>query len=789
MGRFIYLDNAATTPLHTRALDAMMPYLTSDYGNPSATYALAKTAGDAVQRARRTVASILACKPTEVIFTSGGTESINTAIKGVAFQQKKARAGNHIVTSVIEHHAVLHACQYLERFGFEVTYVPVDRHGLVDPAGVASAVTERTALVSIMTANNEVGTIQPVIEIAAAVRERAQALKKRIPFHTDAVQAPNSLRLNFADHGIDLLSLAAHKFRGPKGMGVLFVRRGVPFLAQQNGGGQERQRRAGTENVAGIVATAEALRITQEGLEADSARIRSLAARLRDGILSSIPDARINGHPERRLANNVSVSFDGADARDLLAGLDAAGVACSAGAACGATTLEPSHVLIAMGVPIERAISTLRFSLGHETAAADIDYVLEHLPEIVEQSRGTRLAAARLDADARPSPCYDPRMSERYWEFVVHDARGRRRRGTVTWCDALPSPLAPPSPPAEFAIVVLTSKSHIASAPDATAICIPGVPKIRPITDPAPQHLPARVESLTLPPHRMARYAAGRIVMPVSGLIEPADVFPPHNDHPRLDRLALALLEVADADALAPYTALIRHEFGLSRGADPLEALGTRLVPADPESRPPARAPGVLRLAKALRRMREGNAPETAFEQFTEDVRFLKLFDDGDQAWPRDALGRLLDDVLDPPRPTPRHGADAAGGTPMRPPRHRTSCPSAAGRAMYRRRRMRERHHQAAVRGRRQRARVRHPPRLRARQSRRGVRRQPPQRRHVGGKQAGEEARHGVQPEDRHLRTRRGRDRRPPHRHRQDPHVQQRQRHRRARAHPQAAAR
>lgn len=394
MPRFIYLDNAATTPLHARALEAMLPYLTSEFGNPSATYALAANASSAVQRARRTVASILGCRPTEVIFTSGGTESINTAIKSVAFQQKKARAGNHIVTSAIEHHAVLHACQYLERFGFDVTYVPVDRYGLVDPADVASAMTDRTVLVSIMTANNEVGTIEPVFEIAAAVRAQAAALKKRIPFHTDAVQAPNSLRMTFPEHGVDLLSLAAHKFRGPKGMGILYVRRGVPFLAQQNGGGQERQRRAGTENVAGIVAAAEALRLTQETVEIDTARIRALATRLRDGILASIPRSELNGHPERRLANNVSVSFDGADARDLLADLDAAGIACSAGAACGATTIEPSHVLVAMGVPLERAVSTLRFSAGYETTEADIDAVLERLPAIVERSRAHRLVVA-----------------------------------------------------------------------------------------------------------------------------------------------------------------------------------------------------------------------------------------------------------------------------------------------------------------------------------------------------------------------------------------------------------
>jgi cysteine desulfurase len=387
MERMIYLDHAATTPLDPGVLEAMMPYLTRSFGNPSATYALAREAGDAVRAARRTVASILGARPNEVIFTSGGTESINTAIKGVAFQQKKARGGDHIVTSTVEHHAVLHACQYLERFGFDVTYVPVDAMGRVDPRDVAAAIGERTALVSIMLANNEVGTIQPVADIATAVRERAASLKKRIPFHTDAVQAPNSLPLRVDELGVDLLSLSAHKFRGPKGMGVLYVRRGIPFLAQQNGGGQERQRRAGTENVAGIVGTADALHRTQATLDEDRARIAGLSARLRDGIMRSIPACALNGDPESRLANNVSISFDGADAQELLADLDAAGVACSAGAACGATTIEPSHVLLAMGMSLERAASTLRLSLGHTTTAEEIDRVLDILPAIVEKSR------------------------------------------------------------------------------------------------------------------------------------------------------------------------------------------------------------------------------------------------------------------------------------------------------------------------------------------------------------------------------------------------------------------
>jgi cysteine desulfurase len=290
---------------------------------------------------------------------------------------------------------VLHACQYLERFGFDVTYVPVDHHGIVDPYDVARAMTPQTALVSVMTANNEVGTIEPVFEIATAVRERAAQLGKRVPFHTDAVQAPNTLRMDFAKHGIDLLSLAAHKFRGPKGVGVLYIRKGVPFLAQQNGGGQERQRRAGTENVAGIVGLATALRITQDQLEADRARIGALALRLRERVLATIPGTMLNGHPEQRLVNNVSISFDGADARDLLEDLDAAGIALSAGAACGATTLEPSHVLLAMGIPLELAAATLRFSLGHDTTDADIDYVLDLLPEIIERSRRKRFVPAK----------------------------------------------------------------------------------------------------------------------------------------------------------------------------------------------------------------------------------------------------------------------------------------------------------------------------------------------------------------------------------------------------------
>jgi cysteine desulfurase len=392
--RTVYLDHAATTPLHPQALEAMMPFLTSSFGNPSATYGLATVSADAVTSARKRVAATLGCRPAEIVFTGAGSESINTAIKGVAFQQKKARAGNHIVTSQIEHHAVLHACQYLERFGFEVTYLPVDTAGLIAPDDVKRSITDRTVLVSIMTANNEIGTIESIEEVAAAVGERAAELRRRIPLHTDAVQAPNTLALSQLSEHVDLLSLSAHKFRGPKGVGVLYIRRGVPFLAQQNGGGQERQRRAGTENVAGIVGAAEALELTQRSVQEDSSRIRALAVQLRDGILKTVPRTELNGHPDRRLANNVSISFQGADARDLVADLDRAGIMVSAGAACNATTIEPSHVLIACGMPLERAASTLRFSLGHDTSQADIDYVLATLPAVVERSRANHATFA-----------------------------------------------------------------------------------------------------------------------------------------------------------------------------------------------------------------------------------------------------------------------------------------------------------------------------------------------------------------------------------------------------------
>lgn len=387
MKRTVYFDHAATTPLHPKALEAMLPYLNDRFGNPSGAYVLGRQAARAVDEARRTVAEVLDCRPREVVFTGAGTESINLAIKGVAFALKLAGMGNHIVTSTAEHHAVLHSCEYLERFGFETTYVPVDRFGMVSPQAVADALTDRTVLVSVMLANNEVGTINPVAEVAAAVRERGKKLQRRIPVHTDAVQAANSLELSVQALGVDLLSLSSHKFYGPKGTGVLYIRGGTPLLALQSGGGQERQRRSGTENVAAIVGTAAALRLAQESRAEHSTLSRRLRDRIVEGVLAALPAATLNGHPQQRLPNNAHFSFEGAESDDMLAALDKRGVAASAGSACTSATWEPSHVLVAMGVPLARAVAALRLTVGPDNTDDEVDYLLSLLPQVVAESR------------------------------------------------------------------------------------------------------------------------------------------------------------------------------------------------------------------------------------------------------------------------------------------------------------------------------------------------------------------------------------------------------------------
>lgn len=380
MQDYVYLDHAATSPLDPRVAGAMLPWVSGRFGNPSAQNRYGREADAAVEAARVAVAGVLGCRPAEVVFTSGGSESVNAALKGVAFAQQFARLGSHVVVSAIEHHAVLHTVQYLEKFGFETTVVGVEASGRIDPDEVARAVRPDTALVSIMLANNEIGTIQPLREIGAAVRERSEALGRVIPIHTDAVQAPLWLALDVEELGVDSLSLSAHKFGGPTGAGVLYLRRGVPFLAQQTGGGQERQRRAGTEHVAGIVGTGAALALADAERPETRRRASLLAERLIDGIRAAVPGAVLNGDEGSRVPGIINFSFPGAEGERLVLELDELGVAVSSGSACMSDAWEPSHVLLAMGLPMERAVGALRFSLGRETTDAEIDAALRLLP-------------------------------------------------------------------------------------------------------------------------------------------------------------------------------------------------------------------------------------------------------------------------------------------------------------------------------------------------------------------------------------------------------------------------
>ena len=379
MHKQIYLDHAATTPVHPRVLEAMLPYFTEKFGNASSIYSMARDSRKALDDARDSVAEVLNCKPTELIFTSGGSESDNTAIKGSAFANKSA--GNHIITSSIEHHAVLHTCQFLEKFGFEVTYLPVDKFGVVDPAEVEKAITDRTVLVTIMLANNEVGTIEPIREISRITRA------KGVTLHTDAVQAAGALDLSVDKLGVDMLSLSGHKFYGPKGVGVLYVRRGVPFLPQQQGGGQERNRRAGTENVAGIVGFAEAFKLAYDNVQSTNEHCIGLRDRLIKGVLESIDHVMLNGHSTERLPNNVNLAFEYVEGESILLNLDMLGIAASSGSACTSSSLEPSHVLTAMGVSVEVAHGSLRMTLGTDNSEEDIDYVISVLPGIIQKLR------------------------------------------------------------------------------------------------------------------------------------------------------------------------------------------------------------------------------------------------------------------------------------------------------------------------------------------------------------------------------------------------------------------
>ena len=378
----IYLDHAATTAVDPRVVEAMLPYWTQHYGNASSIYGLGRDAQHAMDRARERVAEILNCTPKEIVFTSCGTESDNLAIRGVAFERRNRARKNHIITSPIEHHAIGHTVEQLEKhFGFEVSYVPVDQYGLVDAADVERAIRPDTAIISIMFANNEVGTVQPIAQIGEIARAH------RIPFHTDAVQAGGALELDVKAQNVDLLSLSAHKFYGPKGVGVLYARRGVPFIPVQTGGAHERNRRAGTENVAFIVGLATALELATRDLEASNARVTELRDRLIGGVLERIPDSQLSGHPTKRLPNNASFLFKYIEGESILLNLDMMGVAASSGSACTSGSLEPSHVLTAMGFSHEIAHGSLRLSLGKENTLDEIEYVLEILPGIVDKLR------------------------------------------------------------------------------------------------------------------------------------------------------------------------------------------------------------------------------------------------------------------------------------------------------------------------------------------------------------------------------------------------------------------
>jgi len=378
----IYLDHAATTPVDPRVVEAMLPYWTERFGNPSGIYSLSRVAARAMAEARETVAEVLHCEPRQVIFTSCGSESDNLAIRGVGFARRAAGKGNHVVTSSIEHHAVSDTVEQLvKRFGFEATFVPVDHHGVVDPDEVRKAIRKDTALISIIYANNEIGTIEPVAEIGAIAREHG------IPYHTDAVQAGGSLSLDVDALNVDLLSLSAHKFYGPKGVGVLYVRRGVSLWPMQTGGGQEGRRRAGTENVPYIVGLAAALRLAYENLEENNARLIRLRDRLTQGVLEEIPDSQLTGHPTNRLPNNASFVLRGIEGESILLNLDMEGICASSGSACTSASLKASHVLLALGLPHEVAHGSLRLTLGRENTEAHVDRVIQVLPGIVSKLR------------------------------------------------------------------------------------------------------------------------------------------------------------------------------------------------------------------------------------------------------------------------------------------------------------------------------------------------------------------------------------------------------------------
>ena len=374
----IYMDNAATTATRPEVLEAMLPYFTQHYGNPSSIHSVGRDARRAVEKARQQVAAALGAQPREIYFTAGGSESDNWAIRCAS--RALAAKGKHIITSQIEHHAVLHTCQYMEKQGYEVTYLPVDENGLVSVEDVKNAIRPDTVLITIMAANNEIGTIQPVAEIGAVAR------RHKILFHTDAVQAVGHIPVDVEAWNVDLLSLSAHKFQGPKGVGALYVRRPLRLPPLLHGGGQEKGRRSGTENVPGVIGMAAALKEAVAQLEAEGARLSALRDRLIDG-LTRLPYTRLTGDPENRLPGTASFVFEGVEGEALLLHLDARGICASSGSACSSASLDPSHVLLAIGLPHAIAHGSLRLSLGADNTDADVDAMLAAVPEVVAYLR------------------------------------------------------------------------------------------------------------------------------------------------------------------------------------------------------------------------------------------------------------------------------------------------------------------------------------------------------------------------------------------------------------------
>lgn len=379
MIRQVYLDNAATTPVKKEVLGSMIPYFTEKYGNPSSIYRLGQITRAAIDETREKVAKVINARSREIFFTSGGSEADNWAIKGVALANKDK--GNHIITSKIEHHAVLHTCEYLERNGFEVTYLDVDENGLVDIEQLKNSITEKTILISIMFANNEIGTIQPVKEIGKIAREN------KIYFHTDAVQAIGNIKIDVEDLNIDLLSMSAHKIYGPKGAGALYVRQGIKIHPYIHGGAQEKNRRAGTENIPGIVGFGRAIELAYETIDEHNQKLTKLRDKLIKDIYANIDYVRLNGHSEQRLPGNVNFSFEFIEGEALLLSLDMVGISASSGSACTSGSLDPSHVLLAIGLPHEIAHGSLRLTLGDFNTEEEMDYVVDNLVKIVDRLR------------------------------------------------------------------------------------------------------------------------------------------------------------------------------------------------------------------------------------------------------------------------------------------------------------------------------------------------------------------------------------------------------------------